>query len=196
MDEIVEHENQFILNGEAYDKLVLAVPLPIAAMLLYSISENRPISNVTYRACISVMLGFSHEIDPPYHAVVSPEQTHPMGWLSIETEKSPHRAPAGNTAMVMQLSAQFSKNNMDKSDEFLVDTACAFTRVLYGPNFDAPLVAHVKRWKYSQPENLARFEAVNQPGSRLLISSDSLLGGRIEESFECGYRVGELIVNG
>ena len=97
--------------------------------------------------------------------------------------------------MVMQLSPRFSKDNFEKSDEFIIATALAFTKHLYGVSFDHAEVAQVKRWKYSQPENLARFEAVNQPGSKILIASDGLLGGRVEEAFECGYRVGELLLN-
>ena len=51
----------------------------------------------------------------------------------------------------------------------------------------------VKKWKYSQPESLARFENVNLPGSTLLVASDGLLGGHIEDAFECGWRTAELL---
>jgi renalase len=181
------------VGGEDFDHLVLALPLPLASQLLWTMDENRPMSNVSYRQCLSVMLGFSTSL--PYHAIIDPEHGHPMTWLSIESNKSAGRAPEGMSAMMMQLSPHFSKDNFDKSDEFIVATALAFTKHLYGSGFEHAEIARVKRWKYSQPENLARFEAVNQPGSKLLIASDGLLGGRVEEAFECGYRVGELLLN-
>lgn len=196
IDEIQTGAEGYFLGGEWFDRLVLAVPLPVASLLLWSLNEIRPISNVTYRSCISILLGYDAPIDTPYHALVDPEQVHPMAWLSLESQKSPHRAPDGKSAIVLQLGARFSKDNYEKSDEFLVGTAATFVRNLYGSKFEHPETSIVKRWKYSQPDNLARFEAVNLPGSKVLIASDALLGGRIEEAFECGYRVGELIVNG
>lgn len=196
IDEIAMTREGCVVDGETFDYLVLALPLPLTAQLLWSLNESRPISNVTYRSCVSILLGFDAQLhETPYHAIVEPEQTHPMAWLSLESVKSPRRAPEGKTAMVMQFSARFSKDNYDKSDDFLTATALTFTKNLYGPNFDRAETAIVKRWKYSQPENLARFEAVNQPGSRVLVASDGLLGGHIEDAFECGYRVGEMLLN-
>ena len=196
VEEITSSNGSYTILGEEFDHVVLALPLPQTVQLLWTLDENRPLSNVSYRQCVSVMLGFAAAPPPlPYHALIDPEHGHPMTWLSIESEKSPLRAPEGKSAMVMQLSPQFSKDNFDKSDDFLTSTALAFTRHLFGEAFGLTEVAHVKRWKYSQPENLARFEAVNQPGSKILVASDGLLGGRIEEAFECGYRVGELLLN-
>ena len=196
VDEIGRSGDSYIVGGEEFDHVVLTLPLPLTSQLLWTIDEQRPMSNVSYRQCLSVMLGFAvAPNDIHYHAIIDPEQTHPMTWLSIESEKSPLRAPAGGSAMVMQLSARFSKDNFDKSDDFIVATALAFTKHLYGEEFGHAEIGLVKRWKYSQPENLARFEAVNQPGSKILVASDGLLGGRIEETFECGYRVGELLIN-
>lgn len=196
VEEITAHPNAYRVAGEEFDYLVFALPLPLTSQLLWTLDENRPMSNVSYRQCLSVCLGFdSAPPTLPYHAIIDPEHGHPMTWLSIESEKSPGRAPNGGSSMVMQLSPRFSKDNYEKTDEFIVATALAFTKHLYGTGFDHARVSQVKRWKYSQPENLARFEAVNQPGSRLLVASDGLLGGRVEEAFECGYRVGELLLN-
>jgi len=194
--EISMNREGCVIGEEIFDNLVLALPVPLTSQLLWSLNESRPLTNVTYRSCLSVMLGFAaNRPDIPYHAIVDPEQAHPMSWLSIESVKSPRRAPEGKSAMVMQLSARFSKDNYDKSDEFILATALTFTKNLFGPDFAHAEASQVKRWKYSQPENLARFEAVNQPGSRILIASDGLLGGRIEDAFECGYKVGELLLN-
>ena len=196
VSEIETTSSGYRIAGEDFDQVVLAAPLPQTVQLLWTLDENRPVSNVSYRQCLSIMLGFAAAPKPlPYHAIIDPENAHPMTWLSVESEKSPGRAPEGKSAMVMQLSAQFSKDNYDKSDEFVIGTALSFAKHLYGNDFSHAEFSRVKRWKYSQPESLARFEAVNQPGSKILIASDGLLGGRVEEAFECGYRVGELILN-
>lgn len=197
VEEISVTKEGYVIHDELYTHLVLALPLPLTSQLLWTIEENRPLSNVSYRACISIMLGFGSERpDVPYHAIIDPEHSHPLTWLSVESEKSPGRAPEGKSAMVMQLSPRFSKDNFDKNDDFIVSTALSFAKHLFGNEYSVAEVSNVKRWKYSQPENLARFEAVNQPGSKILIASDGLLGGRIEEAFECGYRVAELLLNG
>jgi renalase len=119
---------------------------------------------------------------------------HPMTWLSIESLKSPERAVEGKTAIVAQLSARFSLENYSKPDDWIVSTTLSFTKHLFGDAFEHAEIAMVKKWKYSQPENLARFEAVNQPGSKLMVAGDGLLGGRIEDAFECGVRVARLIL--
>ena len=96
--------------------------------------------------------------------------------------------------MVAQLSARFSLENYSKPDEFIIDAVESFTRTLYGSTFSSAKVSMVKKWKYSQPEGLARFENVNQPGSRLLIASDGINGGRIEDAYECGARVAAMLM--
>ena len=96
--------------------------------------------------------------------------------------------------MVIQLSPRFSLEHYTKPDEYVLEATLAFVRQLYGPQFGNPVQTHVKHWKYSQPDNIARFESVNLPGSRLLVASDGIVGGRIEEAYECGVRAAQMLL--
>jgi len=196
IEEVIRDGNKYIVKEEIFDALVLTAPIPQTSQLLWSMSENRPLANAAYRSCLSVMLGFSQpNPDLHYHAILEPEQVHPMTWLSIESVKSPGRADADKCAMVMQMSARFSQENYQKSDAWIIDTALQFTRSLYGESFHQAEIAMVKKWKYSQPTGLGKFEAVNIPGSTLLIASDGITGGRIEEAYECGVKVANLLID-
>jgi predicted NAD/FAD-dependent oxidoreductase len=183
------------IGEETFTHLVLTPPIPQTAQLLWTIDESRPIANAKYRPCLSVLLGYN--LDTPevdYHALLDPTQSHPLTWLSIENLKSPGRMEDGKTALVAQLSSRFSQENFAKDDEWIVQAVTSFIGTLYGTDWKTPAIAVVKKWKYSQPDNLARFENVNSPGSRLLIAGDGLMGGRIDEAFEAGARVADLIL--
>ncbi|MEI7577621.1 MAG: FAD-dependent oxidoreductase [Armatimonadota bacterium] len=191
--EIARQGDHYQLVGEAFDSVILTPPIPQTCQLLWSLGESRPVANVSYRSCVSVMLGYQAEVDTPYHALIDVEQVHPLTWLSVESAKSPGRAPEGGSTFVAQLSARFSQQNYSQPDEFFIDAVTSFLKHLYGAGFDSPEVAMVKKWKYSQPESLARFENVNPPGSTLLVASDGLMGGHIEDAFECGWRAAEMV---
>jgi renalase len=196
VEDIEEVQSGYALCGENFDLVVLTPPVPQTTQLLWTLGESRPVANSRFRPCLSVLLGFeTSNPDVHYHAIIEPEQIHPMTWLSLESVKSPNRAPDGKCAVVVQLSARFSLEHYSKPDEWIIQSTLSFVKALYGSAFEQPEEASVKKWKYSQPENLVRFEAVNLPGSRLLVAGDGLLGGRIEDAFECGVRVAQLIEN-
>jgi len=186
---------KYLVLDEEFDAVILTPPAPQSLLLLWNLGESRPMASVRYRSCISVLLGFHAELPTTgYHALLDPEQVHPLTWLSLESVKSPGRAPEGCSAIGAQLSAAYSLAQYEREDEALVDTVCGFITRLYGPAFQSPLCWNVVRWKYSQPESFATFERVNQKGSRLLIASDALLGGHVEDAYEIGTRTAELLV--
>lgn len=183
------------IGEETFTHLVLTPPIPQTAQLLWTIDESRPIANAKYRPCLSVLLGYDLETpEVDYHALLDPTQSHPLTWLSIENLKSPGRMEDGKTALVAQLSSRFSQESFAKDDEWIAQVVTSFLATLYGAKWKNPSLAFVKKWKYSQPDNLARFETVNVPGSRLLLASDGLMGGRIEEAYEAGAKVADLIL--
>jgi len=188
--------NGYAVGTEAFDALVLTAPVPQSALLLWGLGESRPTANVNYRACLSVNLGYEIPLPPTtYHAIIEPEQRHPLNWLSLESAKSPHRAPEGGSCVTAQLGPSFSQEHYDRPDEELVETVGAFMVRLYGAAFETPKSWYVKRWKYSQPVGFASFAAVNPPGSRLLIATDALLGGHTEDAFEVGLRAASHLID-
>ena len=195
VDEIAQTENGYTMQGEIFEKVILTPPVPQSGLLLWNLGESRPMANVKYRPCISVVLGFQAELRPTnYHALLDVEQMHPLTWLCLESVKSPNRAPEGCSAMSLQFNPSFSHSQYDREDEALVATAVGYVERLYGSEFQTSSASSVMRWKYSQPESLATYDHVNPPGSKLLIASDALLGGHVEDAFEIGTRVAKQLV--
>jgi predicted NAD/FAD-dependent oxidoreductase len=188
--------DKYKIANEEFEAVIVATPLPITAKLLERSGEQRSIGHVFYRPCLTVLLGYDKEIPPiNYHAVVDPEQRHPLTWLSVESVKCPGRAPEGETAFVAQLSPQFTRMHYESSNGFIIESTVEYVERLYGQAWSRPAVMEVRRWQYSQPENLALFGSVNHPSARLLIASDGLLGGRVEFAYEAGARTAKLLTN-
>ncbi len=182
-------------TAEDFEYVILTPPIPRTSVLLWSLGESRPIASVFYRACINVALGYDQPLPPTgYHALLDPDQRHPLTWLSLESVKSPGRAPEGGSALCAQLSPTFSLDNYAKDDKHLIDTTVFFVSRLYGEAFAKPTSSTVKRWKYSQPESTVGIEDANPPGTRVLIASDALLGGHTEDAYEVGQQVAKLVV--
>jgi predicted NAD/FAD-dependent oxidoreductase len=181
---------------DGFDYVILTPPIPRTSLLLWSLGISRPIATAFYRACINVALGYDKPLpDTRYHALLDPEQRHPLTWLCLESTKSPGRAPEGHSALCAQMSPQFSLDNYTREDDYLINTAAFFVSRLYGPGFSKPSSGTVKRWKYSQPDNTVDPQDANPPGARVLIASDALLGGHTEDAYEVGQRVASLIIS-
>jgi predicted NAD/FAD-dependent oxidoreductase len=190
VEEIQREGKGYRMLDESFDAVILTPPIPRTSPLLWGLDESRPMASVFYRSCINVALGYATPLPPTnYYALLDPEQRHPMTWLSLESVKSPARAPEGGAAICLQYSPQFSLDSYQHPDEQLVSTAIFFVEKLYGEAFRHPVSSTVKRWKYSQPESLAGFDEVNPEGTRLFIASDALLGGHIEDAFEVGVKI-------
>lgn len=186
----------FELNAEVFDALIVTCPAPLAAQLLEASGERRPIGQASYRSCLSILVGY--EMPAPsqaYHALIDPDQRHPLTWLSLESVKCPGRAPEGCTALVAQMSPGYSRQEFDAPEDQIVQDGVAFISRLFGPTWIKPVVSGVKRWRYSLPEGLALFETVNHPGSKLLIAGDALLGGRVEYAYETGVKAAQMLVS-
>jgi len=195
VENIEKVEDAYAVNGEEFDALILTAPIPQSTLLLWNLGESRPVANVRYRSCLSVLLGYTTELPPvKFHALLDVEQVHPMTWLCLESVKSPMRAPEGSTAMVAQLSSAFSLAHFETEDSVILETVTRFIERMYGAAFMIPAYSSVVRWKYSQPESFASFERVNKKGSKLLVASDGLIGGHVEDAFEIGTRTAQLLV--
>ncbi|MBX3111826.1 MAG: FAD-dependent oxidoreductase [Fimbriimonadaceae bacterium] len=183
------------VEGEEFDAVVLTPPLPQTTVLLDSLGESRQFDKVFYRSCISVMLGYRAPLDPPFFASLDAEQSTPLAWLSIESAKCPgDRAPEGCTAVVAQMSAAYSKWNLDRPDDKVVNDTLVDVERLLGPAFKSPEVVDVHRWRYSQPETTVAFDSVNRPGATLLIAGDGVAQGRIEHAYESGLAAAERLI--
>jgi len=196
IEQISKSGEQFEVNGELFDVVVLTAPLPQSQELLQKLGDPRNLSEVGYRPCLSIMLGFDAELPvKPYHALVDPEQMSPMIWLSLESQKCPGRAPTGKTALIAQIGPQYSRDHYEDSEAELVHEAMVHIRRLFGNQLGAPTVSQVMRWRYAQPETHWTFEEINLPGERVLVIGDGVAGARIELAYESGIIAANHIKN-
>jgi predicted NAD/FAD-dependent oxidoreductase len=178
----------FRINEETFDAVVLTMPSPQAIPLLEKLGEERAIREVRYRSCLSVLLGYPAPFDAPYHALVDPDQRHPVIWVSAESVKSPDRAPEGHSAFVAQFGADYSRTHYEDSDAEIAHEAKVALDRLTGGKLGAPEVVQVKRWRFSQPEITTTFERTNPAGTRVVIATDAVSGPRVEFAYEAGAR--------
>jgi renalase len=177
-----------------FEAIVPAVPTDEAVALALTAGEQRSANNTRYRACISVLFGFEKETKTPYHAIVAEESVHPMHWMSIESLKVHGRAPAGCTALVVQLGPKYSRWNLGAEDESIYEDALVDVERVLGPGYGDPVVKSIVRWGQSQPDSVSGFDSVNPPGARLVIAGDGLEGGRIEHAFDSGVKAARMLV--
>lgn len=195
VENIHKEGDGYQICDESFDALIATPPIPQTTALLWQLNEKRPTANVSYRSCISVMLGYARPLPSSYHAIIDVEQRHPLAWLSVESSKCPGRAPEGHTALVLQFSSGYSLEHYAADDAFLISTAISFVSRLYGSEWHEPEVRDVKRWKYSQPEGFAAMDSVNRSGDRLILAGDGFMGPRIEEAYESGVVAARQILN-
>jgi hypothetical protein len=192
VDAIEKLGEQFKIAGETFDAVILTCPIPQTSLLLWGMNESRPIGNVRYRPCISVLLGYETPLpETHYFAVLDPEQSHPLTWLSLESNKVPGRPPT----LVAQMNRTFSAREYDRADADLVSTVSTYIASLIGNAHAVPAVSDVMRWKYSQPESFADFGQVNPPGSKIILASDGLLGGHLEDAYEVGLKAARMLAS-
>ena len=196
VDHLSRENGRFEVEGEVFDRVILTPPIPQASLLLWSLGESRAVANARYRSCLSIMLGFDKPLPPtPYHALIDVEQRHPLTWISLESEKSPGRAPEEQCAMVLQMSPSYSHDHYQTEDGRVLKDVLPWVGQLFGPEFLAPVAVDTKRWKYSQPETVAVFDSVNRNHNGIILAGDGLTAGRVEKAFESGLMAARLILD-
>lgn len=187
----------YVVNGESYSHVILTAPLPQSQVLLETIKDRRQFAGAQYRKCLSVMFGIEESIDKPYHALLDPNQSQPLTWLSIESIKVPGtaRAPEGCTAIVAQMSARYSRYSFERSDEDVISETWFDVKRLLGIADAVPMIKEVKRWKYSHAANTVSFESVNKRGERLLIAGDGIAGARTHQAYLSGIQAAEFLLS-
>lgn len=197
VDTLKRENGAFEVEKERFDAVILTPPIPQSSLLLWSLGESRPVANARYRSCISIMLGFDHPTpEVPYHALVDLDQRHPLTWVSLESVKSPGRAPEGQCAMVLQMSPTYSQDHYQADDEKMVREVLDYVRDLFGTGFEKPIAVDTKRWKYSQPEMVALFDTVNRNHDGVILAGDGLSAGRVERAYESGLQAARLLIEG
>lgn len=187
VDSIDGMAGSLVVCGETFDVVILTGAMPDIREILKARSDRRADLPISYRACISVCLGFASPAPVvPYYGLLSMDRMAPVVWIGIESAKCEGRAPEGHSLFVAQFGPNYSSNHFDASDQRLTDMAIFSLQKVFGSDYAAPDWSYVHRWQHSQPERVALFDNINPEGTRILIAGDGTLAGRIENAYESG----------
>ncbi len=182
------------IGDEEFDFVIVSAAVPIAQSILSGAGDSRRLTNTKYRSCVSLCLGYDFEFSPPYHALIGPDQIHPISWISFETTKvEGTRAPKGHTGLVVQMSAEYSKRRWTSTPELILEETLGSLGRLLGERFEKPILTHIVKYEHSHPETTTWFQTVNSPMSRLFVIGDGLMGGRTELAFDTGLLAAKMI---
>jgi predicted NAD/FAD-dependent oxidoreductase len=143
---------------------------------------------VEYSRCLSVMLHFAAAgEDIPWYALLARDRSHPLLWLARENAKN--FVPGGQgSALVAQLGHEVSCKLWDETDDTISRRTTGWIADILGDDFRETLQHEVYRWRYSQPRNTIDFDAVNPPGTRVLVCGDATARGRVPDAYDSGLQ--------
>jgi predicted NAD/FAD-dependent oxidoreductase len=152
------------------------------------------LKSVEYSRCITVMLHFvARGEDIPWYALLARDRSHPLLWLARENAKG--FVPDGQgSALVAQLGHEASCHLWDEADSIIAQRTTEWIAEILGSEFNDALQHEVYRWRHSQPRNTIDFEAVNPPGTRLLICGDATARGRVTDAYDSGLKAAARIL--
>lgn len=199
-------ENQICLTDESgneagrFDRLILSAPAPQCADLIDSgncAQDFGPTSTLlrqgTFRNCLSVMLWFETTLDAPWYALLAQDRDHPLLWLAHTDLGNPG---AAGTALIAQLGPACSRSHYGDSDESILADVCQWIADMLGAEFGERSWFAIERWRYAQPESMVGFDAVNSPGSRIVVCGDGLAGGKAHLAYDSGLRAARYVIAG
>lgn len=174
------------IHGQIYDGVVVAIPLPQAQDLLAEVYPGRAWPSVRYRRCLSVLLGFDHRIEVPYHGLVDPQQDEPIAWISFEHEKVPvGRAPEGHMALVVQLNERTSDLKYERPISSVVQDVLVDLRRMF-PGLKDPVATDVMRWRYSHAIGTVGINVLNRGEDPVILTGDMISGARAHLAYDAG----------
>jgi hypothetical protein len=196
VERIENRGDAFVVFDEEFSHVVVSAPFPQSQELLAEVDGDRRFNGGQYRMCLSLMYGVGEDIDRPFHALLEPDQAQPLTWLSLEHMKVPgvDRAPAGQSALVVQMSARYSRYSFDREDSAILEESWVDVRRLLKLKPGVPEVGEVKRWRYSHASNTLSFEAANPAGSRILVVGDGISGARTHQAYLVGVQAAKRIL--
>jgi oxygen-dependent protoporphyrinogen oxidase len=162
------------VNGEAFTHVILALPAPAAASLLWPHDPalSALLGKVAYTSCITVALGYDAlSLPPGFGFLVPASEGRRMIACTFVHRKFDQRAPEGKALLRI-----FITSGLDDSDDAILATVRDELRAILGITA-APTVSRISRWRQAMAQydvgHLDRIAQIEQrvallPGLRLI----------------------------
>ena len=176
-------------NGE-FDTVLLALPAPqISALILNTPIQLPEISEVVYAPCWTLMLVLKDDVLPM--SSYTRLENGPISWIAKDSSK-PGRTEAGGVRFVVQASPRWSRNNLEKSSDWVTSALLDFVQVHF-PTTIRPYYSLAHRWRYAMVERAAGKACLWDGAQRVGACGDWCIGPRIEAAFDSGIAMAKKV---
>lgn len=165
-------------QGNAYgavDAVVLTAPAPQAADLLERGPEPgraAALRALAYLPAVMVLAGVRLATPPGDGGPL----LAPQPLAEVRREDAKGRPAGGVVPAVARLGPDASARLLDAADEEVLARALPALAAALGPAAAEPEWVQVKRWRYAVPAGRLDRDAVNPPGSRVVVAGDAVTG--------------------
>ncbi len=175
-----------------FDRLVVALPAPQAAVLLAAVEELAPVlGSVELRPCWAVMAELPQTLVGQWAGAFVHES--PLGWVSRNGTK-PGRRVDGES-LVLHATADWTQDHWDDSAE---EVAAALLMAFWQASGAEPQVARTllaHRWRYAIPAAPLEVECLSDASGTLFVAGDWCAGARVEGAFLSGMAAAGRVLN-
>jgi len=174
--------------------LIVTPPAPQTASLLGGIAPElaATAASAEYAPCWTAMFGFESGADLPAKDQPFQFENHPVAWANFEAWRP--GAPADNHALVVQASADWSREHLeDDSQDVSTALFAALADALHTP-LAKPVFASSHRWRYAKIVKSANPDAPRKSAcGRIAVAGDWLGAARIETAYLTGLEAANML---
>ena len=172
--------------GERYDVVVSSAPWPQSARIL-----GRSEAGVGYEPNLTALLEYRESWSGSEYAQIDPRGEDPLSWVACENAKA-GRVVDGSTVYVIQASADYSRENLEKKPEEWVADLQGRLEKAWGLNPERRGQVMSHRWRYARREKDSGHPAELPKG--LYLCGDSEVDSRVESVWRSGKETAEKIL--
>jgi predicted NAD/FAD-dependent oxidoreductase len=172
--------------GDRYDVVVSSAPWPQSARIL-----GRSEAGVGYEPNLTALLEYRESWSGSEYAQIDPTGQDPLRWVACENAKV-GRVAEGSTVYVIQASADYSRENLEKKPEEWVGDLQGRLEKAWGLNPERRGQVMSHRWRYARREKDSGHPVELPKG--LYLCGDSEVDSRVESVWRSGKETAEKIL--
>ena len=172
--------------GDRYDVVVSSAPWPQSARIL-----GRSEAGVGYEPNLTALLEYRESWSGSVYAQFDPRGEDPLRWVACENAKV-GRVVDGSTVYVIQASADYSRENLEKKPEEWVGDLQGRLEKAWGLNPERRGQVMSHRWRYARREKVSGHPVELPKG--LFLCGDSEVDSRVESVWRSGKETAEKIL--